>query len=350
MKKTINYFNYQTNSFHFSRLKLVCLSLLLVAVFVFGCLPGCSPAEKEENKPTQSATVKVSVLKGPSSIGVVELMDRDTSAASINYDFNIAGSIDVVVAALTSGSTDIAALPSNMASNMFQKTNGDIVVLAISSLGNFSIIESGTTVNTLSDLRGKTVHASGQGANPQYILEYLLAQSGLVVGSDVEIIWHSEHSELLALLASGEVELAMLPEPFTTTALAKNSNLRAAIKLDDLWEKETGQPLVTGCIVARADFIKGNEALVDALLADLNSSVAWTQANHNEAAALCAKYDIIADEAIAKKALSSLSLTFLAGEDMANALSAYLEILHAANPASVGSSLPEASFYYKGKP
>jgi len=334
-------------------LKLLWLPLLVTAIFIFVFLPGCSPVKTEQLPAT---SIKITTLKGPSSIGLVELMDKEPVSQGTNYEFTVAGSPDAAVAALTSGSADIAALPSNMASNIYQKTNGDIVVLAISSLGNFSLLESGSTVNTMSDLRGKTIHASGQGANPQYILEYLLTKVGLSAGSDVEIVWHAEQSELLALLASGEVNLAMLPEPFTASALAKNSGLRVALQLDEIWERETGEPLVTGCIVARKGFIESNQivaengkSLIDEFLYALEDSVTWTQANPDEAAVLCVKYDIVANEVIAKDALSRLKLTYLAGDEMKSALYAYLEILHIANPQSIGGSMPDENFYYRGK-
>jgi NitT/TauT family transport system substrate-binding protein len=294
-------------------------------------------------------TVEVMAIKGPSGIGMVKMMDSPPSAADdITFNYRLAGSRpDEVVAALSSGSVDIAALPTNLAGNLYQKTSGDIRLIALITYANLFLVEAGTAIEGMSDLVGKTIHASGQGANPQYILEYLLQEAGLAPGTDVAIEWHTEMSELAALLASGQIDIALMPEPFVSTVLAKNSQARAALDLNGLWKEATGYPPVMTAVVARTDFAEGNSTAVSLFLDGLGQSIAWVQANPADAAALCVAHDIMADASIAQAAIPRSGLVFIEGNDMKAPLISYFSILEAANPASIGGSLPDDAFFYQ---
>ncbi|MCL1798003.1 MAG: ABC transporter substrate-binding protein [Eggerthellaceae bacterium] len=296
-----------------------------------------------------ATTLEIMAIKGPSGIGMVKMMESPSSSSTddLNYSFRLAGSPDEVIAALSSGSVDIAALPTNLAGNFYQKTSGDIRLIAITTYGNLSIVEVGDSVTKLSDLVGKTIHASGQGANPQYILEYLLRDAGLSVENEVTIEWHAEMSEVLALLATGEIEIALLAEPFASTALAKNAHTRIALDLNDLWQKATGYPPVMTAIVARTSYLEAHLSLVDSFLDDLRTSISWVEENPAEAAAMCVTHNIMADASIAEAAIPRAGLTFLEGKDMVPPLTNYFEILMAANPASIGGNIVDDTFFYQ---
>ena len=139
-------------------------------------------------------------------------------------------------AALAQGTTDIAAVPANLASVLYNNTEGGVQVLAINTLGVLYIVESGDTVHSVEDLRGKTIYASGKGNTPEAALNYVLTQNGIDPSADVTIEWKSEQAECLSALMAEENAIAMLPQPFVTTAQAQSENLRVALDLTEEWD------------------------------------------------------------------------------------------------------------------
>ena len=267
-----------------------------------------------------------------------------------NYNFSIAASIDEVTPKIVQGEIDIAAVPANVASVLYNNTEGGVKVLAINTLGVLYMVESGDTIHSAEDLRGKTIYASGKGATPEYALNYILEQNGIDPAKDVTIEWKSEHSECVAALNASENAIAMLPQPFVTTAQSKNSNLRVALDLTEEWDKlqenaESPSTLVTGVVVARTEFIEQNPQAVEDFLKHYQESVDYVNKNVNEGAALVGKYDIVT-EAVAQKAIPECNITFISGNEMKEKLSGYLSVLNDQNAKSIGGKLPADDFYY----
>ena len=267
-----------------------------------------------------------------------------------NYNFSIAASIDEVTPKIVQGEIDIAAVPANVASVLYNNTEGGVKVLAINTLGVLYMVESGDTIHSVEDLRGKTIYASGKGATPEYALNYILEQNGIDPAKDVTIEWKSEHSECVAALNASENAIAMLPQPFVTTAQSKNSNLRVALDLTEEWDKlqenaESPSTLVTGVVVARTEFIEQNPQAVEDFLKHYQESVDYVNKNVNEGAALVGKYDIVT-EAVAQKAIPECNITFISGNEMKEKLSGYLSVLNDQNAKSIGGKLPADDFYY----
>ena len=291
-------------------------------------------------------------LKGPTAMGMVQLMDS-AEAGAVNgnsYTFTIAASADEVTPKLVQGNADIAAVPANLASVLYNNTEGQVQVLAINTLGVLYIVENGDSIQSVSDLAGKTIYASGKGSTPEYALNYILSENGIDPESDVTIEWKSEHSECVAALASDEDGIAMLPQPFVTTAQAQNENLRIALDLTKEWDAlqadaEEPSALITGVVVVRTAFAAEHPEAVSAFLDSYQESVDYVNANTAEAAALIEKYDIVT-AAVAEKALPYCNITFIEGEEMKEKLSGYLSVLAEQNPTSVGGSLPADDFYY----
>ena len=227
--------------------------------------PESKPAESKpaEEKPTP-VDLKVMALKGPTAMGMVKMMDDvdNGNIKSNNYSFTLAGAIDEVTPKLVKGEVDIAAVPANLSSVLYNNTKGQVKVLAVNTLGVIYIVESGENVKTVEDLRGKTVYASGKGATPEYGLNYVLEKNGIYPAADLTIEWKSEHAECLTALIADPNAIAMLPQPFVTTAQMKNDGIRVALDLTEEWEKlQTGEDksmMITGVVVARADFIEKN--------------------------------------------------------------------------------------------
>lgn len=324
-----------------------------------GCDGGTTSGEKDapsEGSATTAASEPVSVraaaLKGPTAMGLVRFMS-ETDAGNLadnDYSFQIVASADEVTPLIAKSEVDIAAVPANLASVLYNKTDGGVRVVAVNTLGVLYVCELGDEVKTVSDLRGRTIYSAGKGATPQYALEYVLRQAGLDPDSDVTIEWKSEHAECVAALAEGAGAVAMLPQPFVTTAQAKNGQIRVALDLNREWEsacEAAGQKarLITGVAVARSEFADAHPEAVDAFLGHYRESVEYVNGNVDEAAKLVAGYDIV-PEAVAAKALPACNITFVAGQDMKDQLSGYLEILFGQNAQAVGGSLPGDDFYY----
>ena len=295
--------------------------------------------------------LRVIALKGPTAMGMVQVMDRtDNGDLKGQYDFTIAAAIDEVTPQIAQGNVDIAAVPANLASVLYNKTEGKIQVLGINTLGVIYIVENGNSVQSVEDLRGKTIYASGKGATPEYALNYILSANGIDPEKDVTIEWKSEHAECLqTLIAAGE-GIAMLPQPFVTTAQTKLESLRVALDLTAEWDKlqegaEQPSAMITGVVVVQKAYAEAHPDKVAAFLEAYHASVDFVNSDVENAAKLVGGYGII-PEAVAVKALPACNIVLIDGEEMQNKLGGYLGELFNQNPASVGGKLPEADFYY----
>lgn len=333
--------------------KLKNIPALLLAAAMILSLAACGNSTAPDNgaasaTPPEPAAYSVAALKGPTAMGLVKLMqDAETGETLANdYTFSLAASADEVTPKLIQGELDMACVPANLAAVLYQKTEGQIVTLAVNTLGVLYIVENGNAVNSIADLAGKTIVAAGKGSTPEYALRYLLAENGLDPDSDVIIDWKSEHAECVTALATGGATIALLPQPFVTVAQNKLMDLQVRLDLRAEWDAlENGSSLITGVIVARRDVVEENPAAVSAFLEDYAASVEWVNANVAEAAALIGEYGIV-DAAVAEKALPACNITCITGADMAEKLSGYLSVLFDQNPASVGGALPGNDFYF----
>ena len=296
--------------------------------------------------------VRVTALKGPTAMGMVELMNEAESGAVKGnaYDFTIASAVDEVSPKLVKGETDIAAVPANLAAVLYNNTEGQVEVLAVNTLGVLYIVESGDSIDSVEDLRGKTIYASGKGATPEYALNYILTENGIDPEKDVTIEWKSEHAECVAALAEDADGIAMLPQPFVTTAQTKKETLRTALDLTEEWNKiqeseGTASTLVTGVTVVRTAFAKEHPEAVADFMEAYQASVSYVTENTDEAAKLIGDYDIV-PEAVAKKALPACNIVCITGDEMKEKLSGYLGVLKDQNPEAVGGELPGDDFYY----
>ena len=300
------------------------------------------------------ADANIIALKGPTAMGMVQMMSESGEGGSLaqrGYSFQLAGAIDEVTPLLVQGKVDIAALPANLASVLYNNTEGAVQVLAVNTLGVLYIVERGDTVQSVSDLKGRTIYASGKGATPEYALNYILAGNGLDPESDVTIEWKSEHAECLAALMAEDDAIAMLPQPFVTTAKTKSEDLRVALDLTAAWDElqagaEAPSALLTGVVVVRREYAEANPDAVNAFLDDYAASVAFVNENVDEAAALIGGFEIV-PEAVAKQAIPACNIVFIEGDELQQKLSGYLQVLFEANPQAVGGALPDDAFYYK---
>ena len=343
------------------------LSLLLAAAMTLSLLAGCG--SKNNNDASQSAAgsgsasasqsqqgvektgVNFMALSGPTGVGAAYLMkyysaETSPSDCPVALNSTVAADNKEVTDALVNGTADIAAVATNVAANLAAKTDGGIQVLAVNTLGVLYILEKGDSVQSMADLAGKTVYATGQGANPEYVLNYLLTQNG-VDPSQVDIQWMTAQ-EVTAQMASGDSAICMLPVPAATALMMKDQGVRQALSLSDEWDKLGQGSLAMGCVVGRTQFIEEHPETVDAFLDLDGDSITFMSDEHGVAgaAALVGELGITANEQIAQKAIPQCNLTFLTGADMKATLEEYYQVLFQADPASIGGSMPYDAFYY----
>ena len=250
-----------------------------------------------------------------------------------------------IVPRLTNGELDIAAIPTNLAATLYNRTDGGIKLLALNTLGVLHILENGDTVNSLADLEGRTLYATGQGSNPEYVLNYLLEANGLDPAADVDIQWLASE-ELTARMASGDIDLCMLPVPAATTVMMQNSDVRDAIDLNDAWTESGAQGTFTmGCLVARTEWLEDNSELVPGILEEYAASIDYANSNPEEAAALIEQYGIVPKAAVAQAAIPQANMVCIPGEDM-KGIADYYQVLFDADPTSIGGAIPGEDFYY----
>lgn len=302
-----------------------------------------SSESTSEAEPMLPESIKVAALKGPTAMGLTKFMDDDEKN-NLPYEFTIAGAADEITPLIAQGKVDFACVPANLGAVLYKKTEGKISALAVNTLGVLYICENGDTVKSVADLKGKTIYSSGKGATPEYALNFILKSNG--IENDVNIEWKSEHSECLAALLANENAVAMLPQPFVTTAQMKNEGVRVAIDLNDAWDDlNLSSTLLTGIVVVRKEFAENNPDAVKDFLERYSASVKFVNENVDEAAELIGKYDIV-PAAVAKKAIPSCHIVCISGDEMKSKLSGYLQVLFEQLPASVGGAMPADDFYY----
>ena len=312
------------------------VAMITAAVMLFSLAAFAACSKKQDD-----TEIRIAALKGPTGMGMVKLADKQNYP---NYTVSIEASPDALNPRIISGEVDVAAVPVNLASVLYNKLDGDISVLAVSTLGVLYVVEAGSEVNSVADLAGKTVYATGQGATPEYILNYLLDKNG--VSESVEVNYVGEHAALATMLANGSAEIGMLPEPNVTSTLAGNDNLRIALNLTEEWNKVCSTELVQGVVIARKSFVNEHPEAIEQFLREYEKSSAFVNENIDEAAKLIVDAGILGNVEIAKKAIPNCNISFSKGEAMHKAVEGMLAVLFEANPKSIGGKLPDKDFYY----
>jgi len=306
-----------------------------------------TPAE-EETVPAEKIDIRIAALKGPTAMGMVQVMDHAKKQETTNnYTFTIAGAADEISAGLIKGDFDIAAVPCNLASVLYNKTEGQINVAGINTLGVLYIVETGDTIHSVADLKGKTIYSTGLGTTPQYTLNYLLTSNGIDPEKDVTIEYKTEPTEVAAILSEATDAIAMLPQPYVTTVMMNNDRVKIALNVADEWDaiSTDGSSVVTGVVVVRKDFLEANKEAVDAFLSEYVASASFVNESVEEASVLVEQFDIF-KAAVAKKAIPLCNITFIQGDEMKEKMSGYLTTLFDQNPKAVGGKLPAEDFYY----
>lgn len=310
----------------------------LVSLVMLLTLAACAKPDKTK--------LNIGVLKGPTGIGSAYLMEQDSkNASAIDYNFSTYSAPTDITGPLVAGELDLAALPTNLAASLYAKTNGNIQIIALNTLGVLYILEKGNSIKSVSDLKGKTLYATGQGSNPEYVLNYILKKNGITPGTDINIVY-MDSSELSTRMAAGSIDLCMLPVPNVTTVLLKNTGVRKALDLTDEWNKVSdGSVLTMGCIVMRKN-ANLSDATISKFLKEYQDSIDYANKNVQPASELVAKYQITGSKEIAAAAIPDSRLVCITGSKIKSSIEGYYKVLYDASPTSIGGSMPNDNFYY----
>ena len=330
--------------------KLLSLILSILMLLTSLCLfTACDSDENDKDGIDTDLEINVAVLNGTTGFGAAKLIsDASSEKAALNYKFTVETDASNITAALINGSVDIAALPTNAAANLYNKTRGSVQIAAINTLGVLYLVTNNTEINSMEDLRGKTVYCPAQ--NPAFIFEALCRANGLTPGKDITIdTSHAQPAQLNAAVAAGDISIAVLPEPMVTIATSKNKDLKVSLDLTETWETVYGEnSLAQGCIVVRTEWANEHPKELKKFLEEYKASIEFTVSAPKEASELIVSANIFAgNAAVAEKAIPKCNIIYIDGEDMKSALDTFFSKLYATAPASIGGSIPDDGIYYK---
>lgn len=317
---------------------------VFLAVLITLSFAACSAAK------TEPIDVNAYVISGPTGIGAVNMMSKaENGEGSENYNFTVVASPDEVVSKISTKEADIAAVATNMAASLYNKTDGGVKIIAVNTMGVLYVLNNtGAPISSIADLKGRTVYTTGQGANPEYIINYLLTENGIDPQNDVKIEYKAEGSELVPVWATEPDAVIIAPQPVASTITAKYEGATQSLDLTDEWEKiSPDSRLMMGCVVVRTEFLNEHPEAVDAFLKDYEQSINAVTEDVEGTAALCEQYGIVASAGVAKAAIPYCNVCFVTGSEMKNQLTGYLNVLYSANPKSVGGAIPDDDFWYE---
>ena len=330
---------------------LLCLPLAACGNAADKVVTTTAQSDPTEDKPVEldkELKIDIMVLSGTTGIAPM-INDVKNGNATLNYNIEVASSADMINPGLIQGEVEIAALPTNVASVLYNKTGGKVMVAAVNTKGVLYLLENGETIKSFADLKGKTVYLPGQGSNPEYIFRYLVEKNGLVIGQDVIIDYtYGSPDELATAITSGLVSLAVLPEPKVTAIKSQNASVRSALDFTAEWNKVSSadSQLVQGCIVVQKSFAEEHPAELAQFLKDYEASINFVNTNIEQAATMIEAAGIIPKAPLAKKALPACNICFMTGDEMKTSLNSFFKVLFDMAPQSIGGALPDDGIYY----
>lgn len=341
------------------------LSLLLVLILMLTMFTACNksqdvtPENNETEQPVEEVkepgesetsnepiTVTIAGLKGPTSIGMIKMIEEKAlNSDKYNVEYVAEAAPDSLTGKIINGDIQISSLPINLASVLYNKTQGAVQIMAVNTIGNLYIVGSDDT-SSLEDISGKVLGMSAKGSTPDFAMNYILKQNNL--SDKVELDYAADHATLAQSVIAEDTKVALLPQPFVTQVTMKNENVKILLDLNQEWKKatENESELFTGCIVVNKEFAQNNREFVTDFLKQYNDSVNWVIDNPKDASVLVEKHEIMPNAALVEKAIPYCGITYKSANNIKDELNSFYQILFDSNPASVGGKLPDEDFYY----
>ncbi|MEQ8200780.1 MAG: ABC transporter substrate-binding protein [Syntrophomonadaceae bacterium] len=323
------------------------LTLLILGLFLLA-LGGCKTAN-QPTPPTAAVNFKVAALRGPTALGMVKMMDAQPSLGeNVKAEYVIEQSPDTLNAKLLTGEIAMASIPTNMAAKLYNK-GVNYQLAAMNTWGVLYVVTNGDIVKSWSDLKGKQIDNTGQGAATDVVFRYLLSKNGINPDKDVTIKYVPTPAEQAQLAIAGNSKITVLPEPWVSTVLNKNKDLKIALDMQQEWSRINGAdvPFAQTCLVVNADFASKNPAVMAKFLDEYAASIDWVNKNPAAAGELIKKQDIGIPADVAAAAIPRCNLRYMGAVDAKPAVEKYLEVLLNFSPDSIGGKLPDAKFYYQ---
>ena len=332
--------------------KAVVMILFLSMLLIAGCAKEAQKESETEGVMTEESeselepeaiteATQVVSLKGPTTLGLLNMMEE---ASKDEYAFQMLTDPSEAAVLLSQKKADIALLPANLAANLYQKLEGNLVVMNINTMGVLYFVQQGEPIVSIQELVGKTLYTTGKGATPDFALQYVLSQNEIGL-DELSIEYKSEAAEVVAALAANQDAIGLLPQPFVTVATMQNEELKVSLDLTKEWEKvDQKSSLVTGVTVVRREYLEAYPERVEAFLKQQKASTEKANTDIEGTAALAEQYEII-NAAVAEKAIPFCNIIYFDGLQLQPVLEGYLETLYQLSPESIGGEMPDEAFY-----
>lgn len=293
--------------------------------------------------------IRIGVLRGPNGMGMSYLMEENSlDAYETSYQISFLASADKLATRFTRGDLEFATLPTTVAANLYKETNGEIQLLGVNMLGGFYLVENGTSIQTISDLKNLELSSSSRPATAQYVLEHLLEANAIEENEQPKVNYVVDNLKLSSAIVSGEIDIAMLPEPFLSTLLQRNKGLRVALDLSEEWQDVYGDSILPmGCLVVNKEFALKNPESIARFIQHYKTSVEYVNKNQKEAGLLIEKHKLLNNARQATNSIDRSQITWIDASEVQEDVLKYLEIFLESDKNIIGGEVPDEEFFYQ---
>ena len=311
-------------------------SILLISTLLSSC---DNNSKKSEN------TYTLASLKGPSSIGLLPLIDSINNVENPSLEITISPEPLQVRKMMLEGTADFAILPSTTAALLYNK-GLDYQLIAIPIWGTLSLCGTDESINDWSDLKNKKVYLMAKGMTPDVLFRYLLKENDLQPYEDVELDYRfPTHIDLANAVIAGRADMAVLSEPYLSLALLKNNNLKRIFDLGDKWYELKEIPIAETALLCKKELLEKNPEFVEKLLKIYSKSTEWVNDNLEESASLAVKYGIVPDSVAALNSIPHSNLKLRLTKDVKDLVKQYLNVFYEMDSVIIGGKMPDEEFY-----
>jgi NitT/TauT family transport system substrate-binding protein len=296
---------------------------------------------------SSSNSLTIYGLKGPSGVGLIRLFESPPRLPGFSVRVEALAQPDLMAARFIAGEAKVGILPANVAAKI-ASSGKKIRAAAVIGTGMLSLLSSDQTLNSIGDLKGKTVEVAGQGATPDYVFRKILLNRGLNPERDVKLSYSLAYPEIAQSLIAGRISLALLPEPFATMARSGKPGLKVISDIQHEWTLAGGEknyPMTV--LVVDGDFAASSPGAVTAILDAVRASIAWTAANPAEAGKLVEKHELGLKAPVAAAAIPRSNYVYISAVEARPSIEALFKVFLEFAPQSIGGGLPGDDFYYR---